>query len=280
MEREAKNAGITGSTLKIIALVTMIIDHIGVVIICPLCDASLWLDDGLVNSYEIMRTIGRMAFPIYCFLLVEGFKYTHDRTRYAIRLFIFALISEVPFDLAINGSVWQMSYNNVFFTLLLGFIAIVLLDKILKFKTNAARAKRDSVKSMAENGNDADNASEELAVESPQIRLVKGLIMAAVSLAIMFVAEEIVRCDYGASGVAAIVLLYLLKDNKMLAFTAAVIALAFLSNPIEIFAILMLIPLHFYNGKRGASLKYLFYAAYPVHLLILAGLAKFVFYPS
>ena len=79
---------ISQEMLKIIACVTMLLDHIGAT---------------MVSGYGL-RIIGRIAFPIYCFLLVEGFTYTRNKAKYAMRLFVFALISEVPFDLALNDS--------------------------------------------------------------------------------------------------------------------------------------------------------------------------------
>ena len=79
--------------LKLIAIITMLIDHIAAVLIPS--DTMLWL---------VMRCIGRLAFPIFVFLLVEGFHHTRDVKKYLLRLGAFALISEVPFDLAFYGT--------------------------------------------------------------------------------------------------------------------------------------------------------------------------------
>lgn len=106
MKNLIHNIQLTGSNLKLIAILTMIIDHVGYV---------------LFPEYIIFRIIGRVAFPIFCFLLVEGFFYTSSREKYMIRLFIFALISELPFDLCFFKNI-NSSYQNVFFTLFIGFL--------------------------------------------------------------------------------------------------------------------------------------------------------------
>lgn len=97
--------GLTGSDLKWIAILTMAVDHIGAV----LYPEMLW-----------MRYIGRIAFPVFCFLLVEGFHHTRNLRKYMIRLLLFALISEIPYDLAFYHTVWYPAKQNVFFTLAIG----------------------------------------------------------------------------------------------------------------------------------------------------------------
>ena len=122
--------GISGSTLKMIAIVTMVIDHIGAAVLARLlmvnglgeldqtnADAIMqWLsaNGALYWTYTVMRMIGRVAFPIFCFLLVEGFLHTHDVKKYAMRLGLFALISEIPFDLAFSDKILEFNYQNVF----------------------------------------------------------------------------------------------------------------------------------------------------------------------
>lgn len=99
--------GLSGSALKVIALVSMTLDHIA----CYLMDKSI--------AYDAMRTVGRMAFPIFAFLLVEGYTHTRSVRKYALSLFSFALVSDIPW--------WLLNHDNthnVFFTLLLGLVAI------------------------------------------------------------------------------------------------------------------------------------------------------------
>ena len=100
-------------TLKLLALVTMIIDHTGAV---------------LFPDYRWMRYVGRLAFPIYAFLISEGFVHTRNVNSFLSRLLVFALISEVPYDLAFNGEISLTSDMNVFFTLFLGLLALVLVE--------------------------------------------------------------------------------------------------------------------------------------------------------
>lgn len=110
MEDRKEMFGINGFTLKCIAMACMLIDHTGAV---------------LFPQYMILRVIGRLAFPIYCFLLVEGAMHTSNIRKYEMRLFGFALISEIPFDLAFRRGInWE--HQNVFFTLLLGVVAVDL----------------------------------------------------------------------------------------------------------------------------------------------------------
>ena len=97
--------GLTGSDLKWIAIITMAIDHLGAVLFPEL----IW-----------MRYIGRISFPIFCFMLVEGFHHTSNLKKYFLRLSVFALISEIPYDLAFYQTVWYPERQNVFFTLMIG----------------------------------------------------------------------------------------------------------------------------------------------------------------
>lgn len=126
--------GLSGSTLKLIAIITMLIDHIGAAVIARLLIAGQG-SEMLYKIYYAMRAVGRVAFPIFCFLLVEGFFYTGSRKKYALRLFGFALLSEIPFDLAFSGKILEFGYQNVFFTLLIGLLTIMLFDAVVKSRS-------------------------------------------------------------------------------------------------------------------------------------------------
>jgi hypothetical protein len=104
-QAEEKRIGLTSYQLKWIAILTMVADHVGAI---------------LYPEYMVFRYIGRIAFPIFCFLLVEGFFHTHDVIQYMKRLAVFALVSEIPFDLAFHGKLLEFTYQNVFFTLFFG----------------------------------------------------------------------------------------------------------------------------------------------------------------
>lgn len=247
--------GIPGSVLKIIAVVSMLIDHTAAALLRRILErlprwspVTMENVDAYYTLYLAMRGIGRMAFPIYCFLLVEGFTYTKSRAKYALRLFVFALVSEVPFDLAFNRSFFDMSYNNVFFTLLIGLLVMIAVDRI-----------REKLPFDLHSGGRA------IAVSAGRTAAAAAVLLTGCALA-----EYVLCTDYGACGVLAIFALYVLKEQRMAGFVLAVAVLALLSDLSELAALFMLIPLYFYNGKRGMQMKYFFYAFYPVHLLILS----------
>ena len=100
---EQKKFGVSGSTLKIMALVIMLIDHIGAVIVMRTMSAPGFDHDFWGSLYWPLRYVGRLAFPVFCFLLVEGFSYTSNVKKYLGRIILFALISEIPVDLALTG---------------------------------------------------------------------------------------------------------------------------------------------------------------------------------
>ena len=134
------NAGrpFSGSTLKWLAIFLMFIDHVGASLIevfllngyhnSPL--AGMVADQAFWWSVDtVLRRIGRSAFPIFCFLLVEGAIHTHDSRRYAVRLALFAALSELPFNLALHNTVFWWNHQNVFFTLLLGLLVIRVFQR-------------------------------------------------------------------------------------------------------------------------------------------------------
>ena len=243
---------LSGYELKIIALATMLIDHIGAVVLWRYMEATGQYSDWIVTEYQLLRYIGRMAFPIYCFLLVEGFLHTRNVGKYALRLGIFALLSEIPFDMAFNYSYWDPSSNNVFFTLFIGLLLVWGISVVEKFYEFWMEKKLDA--------------------------FIGGLATVAVGVLMvvpaMFLAEKVLCTDYGMAGVVAILVLYLFRKNRYLAFTLSIMALGvLLSNSSEYLALIMLYPLSLYDGTRGDRggkiHKWLFYGFYPVHLLVL-----------
>ncbi len=248
-----RKKGITGSTIKIIAIVSMLIDHIGAGILGRLVVTSGYMEvavsgdmnaalqwmaenGALFYTYGIMRMIGRLGFPIFCFLLVEGFQRTHDVKKYALRLGIFALVSEIPFDLCFNGRVLEFGYQNVFFTLFLGLLTMIAFDWIAKKEWAADRKLNTVVK----------------------------VIFSAAALAVGAGVAHFLKTDYAAKGVLCIMVLYLFRRKKPMQIAAGCIAFLW-----EVTAPLAFIPVGFYNGERGLKMKYFFYAFYPVHLLLI-----------
>ena len=242
---------INGYDLKMIALVTMLIDHVGAVLLWRYIEATHGYSDGvLMGIYEFTRYIGRMAFPIYCFLLVEGFLHTRSVGKYALRLGIFALISEVPFDLALNQKLWRPGSNNVFFTLLIGLFLIWGISKVEIFYKFWKEKKLDAF-----------------------IGIVAALAVAVLMVVpALFLAEIILASDYGMGGVLAILALYMFRNYTAIGYVLATIVLYIFAGSSQIFALIMLLPLGLYDGTRGEQgyiEKYLFYGFYPLHLLLL-----------
>ena len=232
MEEQGKNMIpdrykiLSGSALKCIALVTMIIDHIQGHLLSNLDIVLMRLGEITVTLNSLLHKIGRIAFPIYCFLLVEGFLHTHDRRKYGANLLLFALISEIPWNLEHNGTLLYAK-QNVFFTLFFGYLGLCCIEALR---------------------------------EKPRVQL-------AALLALTLTATYF-RADYGVAGFGFILLLYCLRNHKIL---QAVLGCCFLSS--RWIAGLAFIPINLYNGKRGfirgRFLKYAFYAAYPLHLFII-----------
>lgn len=249
-----RKRGISSAVLKNIAVVTMLIDHIGAVIVTRLLIQNglyeamvdqevyaAWMaqNGGMYGSYMAMRIIGRVAFPIYCFLLVEGFRKTSNVKKYLGRMFLFALISEVPFDLALSGRPWNMQYQNVFFTLLIGLLVIAGLR-------------------MAEQW----LAGTEIWRRVVRVGLYAAIIIAGSALAL------VLKTDYSFKGVLAITVLYLFRNQKKTQIWAGVVVFL-LMDGLEMIAAFSFLLIRFYNGTRGKQNKYFFYFFYPVHLLLL-----------
>ncbi len=126
--------GLSSSTLKLFACITMLIDHTGGSVVLhllnqPAIRANTVRYNQILSVYTVMRQIGRLAFPIFCFLIVEGYYHTHDVRKYMRRLFVFSLISEIPFDLALKPSWFYPLKQNVYFTLLIGLWTIWTMDQ-------------------------------------------------------------------------------------------------------------------------------------------------------
>ena len=110
--------GLSGSSLKVIAIVSMTIDHLGLYMLGGDDPASASV------TYHLMRMVGRLAFPIFAFLLVEGYVHTHNIRRYIMNLLVAAVISDIPWML-LGG----YDSHNVMFTLLLGLMAVSFIDR-------------------------------------------------------------------------------------------------------------------------------------------------------
>lgn len=239
MTQNLKKIRLTGFGLKYIAMASMTIDHIGAVFL-P------------VNSqlYPLFRGIGRIAFPIFCFLLAEGFLHTSNQKAYLGRLLIFAFISEIPFDMAFFrfpfNTGWSVlsSHQNVFFTLAFAFFAMHMLDKYWF------------------------------------INRLTGLAW----LIVAGILAEWFHFDYGLAGVMVVTIIFICKRfcpeiPPLFAYILAVACL-FSTHSLSAMCVVLAIPfLLLYKGEKGNPLprglnfpaaKYLFYIYYPLHLTVIA----------
>ncbi len=231
--------GLSANMLRLIAVLLMLSDHV-------------WAT--YMSFGDWMTYIGRMAFPIFAFQIAEGFVHTKNVKKYILRLLGFAVVTEIPFNLFYSSRTFNPYHQNVLFTLLLGLLAIALIDAVKKERT-------------------AKNIAKTVAL----------LLLIAIASVIGFV-------DYGFNGVLMVVMFYLFRDFPF-AWLAQLVAMilinivffegqvipfeAFGHNfeiPTQGFAVFSLIPIWLYGGKKGISnkvLQYGFYAFYPVHMLIL-----------
>jgi len=242
---------LNANLLKLIAVVAMILDHTARSIMQPMIlsgiassadedamNAFLTNNATLISLEDVFCGIGRIAFPIFCFFIVEGLVHTKNVKKYMIRLGILAVLSEIPFDLALTGEMFFWGKQNTLFTLLIGLVVITGINTVLTVYES------DRTKKMM------------------------------LSLAfLMFgtIAAHFCNTDYGAIGVLVIAAMYLFRgDNLRSSFVGGIILMLGYSN--ELYAIFAVIPIYFYNGLKGKDSKIIqwaFYLFYPVHLLVL-----------
>lgn len=316
-ETAALQKPMTGFHLKLIALTTMFIDHIGAV---------------FFPQVTLLRVIGRISFPLYAFLIAEGCRYTRDRGKYALGLGVFALISEIPYDLALHpefleNGLWGRNFffqTNIFYTM---FFAVASVHIFEVLRRSARRIQLASLGGFAgvyllcqllDNlGLSANGGTwliytlylEHLVTlsyhplliwvccmlekrsckeEKPDIL---SNILAAGPLLVALLCANLYGASYGAWGVLLMFLLYLAKSRRAQAgvLTAWVLCYyglravgqalqGYLSLPYMLGRVVLALAaaalVYFaYNGQRGKPVnKWIFYAAYPVHLGILAAL--------
>ena len=311
-ETLATRKPLTGYHLKLIALITMFIDHIGFV---------------FFPQVHALRVIGRVSFPIYAFLIAEGCRYSHDRTLYALRLGLFALISEIPYDLALYPDYFKLGglgrnffeYTNVFYTLCMGVAAIQLFETLRRRSRKAQLAAVGGtvgffvllillnipnlllyvpfvwfvgpvyVLALLWWCRWMEQRSGKNAWEKPGWL---SNVLAFIPILLLLWETEVFMSSYGAFGVFIIFLVFLPKRRWM---QCAVLALGMFyhygwdalntllkGRPVldgsyvlakTVVAVAAAVLIYFaYNGQRGKKAKWGFYAAYPAHLAILAAI--------
>lgn len=296
--RERRWQFLTSYGIKWIAIITMVIDHVAAIIIWQIygdvwrsgarADAAAWYD-----LYLLMRHIGRIAFPLFCFLLAEGFAHTRSKPKYAWRLFLFALIAEWPYDFALYGTGFELvAHQNVMFTLLVSFLALWggealggLIDRALARRraaagsTAGARLGAHGVPAVA--AGSALSATQDTApaaVRSAERGLTLPIILCTVALILVgAVLADVTEMSYHAFGVLLCGALYLGRRFRLLQIVLGALLVAWYcwdhADLFESYAIIGLVLLLFYNGRRGRSMKWFFYVFYPAHLLIIAAIA-------
>lgn len=235
---------LSGSTIKIIAVITMFADHFGQIVlkngIALNAPRQLFSDyefSILLNVIEVCNIIGSIAFPLFCFLLVEGFMHTHNLKKYIIQLGMFAVITEPIYDLSFNQSLFSLNQQNVLFTLLIGVLTLTLIKRC-------------------------------------NHHVISAIFLAGLSGFISY----FLKLDGWYYGIALITIFYLFHDYRGLKYIFVIVAMYVCGLDYSLHAILgpyflvsmsSLLIIAFYNGRRGLKMKYVFYLFYPCHLLIL-----------
>lgn len=222
-----------GAQLKYIAFLSMLIDHTNNALITPLLNGTGWL----LHLSNLFSILGRIAFPIFIFFIVEGFFKTSSRKRYLITLLAFGMISEVPFDMFTSKTFFSPYWNNMMFTLALCLITIWMIDSLKEKISNK--------------------------IVWHIVSIVVVAICSAVAMALSL--------DYDYHAIIVAYLFYIFYDRPVLGAV-----LGYLSIIKELYSFLGFGIVLTYNGERGRQYKWFNYLFYPVHILIL-GILRFYF---
>ena len=239
---------ISTAALHIIAMLLMLMDH-------------LWAT--LLPAQEWLTCVGRIAFPIFAFMSVEGYFHTHNFKKYLLRMLVFAVISEIPFDLMYGGTWFYPVHQNVIWTFILGLSGIHIMETVRK-------KKKTSV----------------FVLTATLVTIAGGLL------------GTLTMVDYYGIGVLTVFIFYFFRRRKWWCLIGQIAALYWvnvellggLMYPIRLFgmefefcqqglALLAIVPIWLYRGRQGyhsKSFQYFCYAFYPVHMLILVLILGFV----
>lgn len=244
-ENKSKYGGVTAFTLHLVAMGLMLCDH-------------LWAS---VLSWDPLTWLGRIAFPIFAFMLVEGYTHTRSVRKYALRLLAFALLSEIPFNFFCSGSWLYPFHQNVMWTLLLSLLCIHLIE-----------------------------------ITRRRGRLWLTILVCAGVGLLGYLVGFLAMLDYYGYGVLTVLIFYVFRGRKWYCLLGQLLLLGYMNFemmgglvvPVTLFgetheiaqqgmALLALIPIWLYRGKQGPhnrGIKYFYYAFYPAHLLVLALLSQ------
>lgn len=225
----------------------MLIDHITAMFVPQtgnvLFTLSLFEYQKEITWYVIGRSIGRIAFPLFAFLVVQGYLHTKNLKKYILRLSVFALLSELPYYYALCfDPVNHLSINrrNVIFTLLLGLITVAIIDHI-----------------------------HQTMLHSTIKTLLQVMALVGMSFLLIYIHGTYQEMGYGILLMAAF---YFGREHKKTLLLLFILTVGFLRGDIEFMAIIAAPFLYYYNGKKGPSFQYGFYIFYPAHLLLLCGI--------
>ena len=241
MKQRNNNLPLNAVALRLLALALMLLDH-------------LWATVAAGDWW--MTCAGRLAFPIFAFQVVEGYYHTSDFKRYLLRLGVFGLLSELPFNLMVAGGLIFPYHQNVMFTMLLGLLAVHAMER--------AVAARDF----------------------------NGRILCVLQLLLWILVGAMTFVDYGAYGVLTVLLFAAcrrLPYEKLFQLVGMVAIHVFwmegmhlpvlgMEFPLQGFAVLALIPIWLYNGEKGPRNRFVQYGSYlfyPAHMLILGLIGHF-----
>lgn len=238
---------LTSMALHLLAMALMLLDH-------------LWLV--LPGNVEWMTCLGRLAFPIFAFLTVEGFFHTKNLKKYMGRMLLFALLSELPFNLMMTGSLIYPFHQNVLWSFLIGLWLMWINEK--------AKAKKKAW----------------ISVVAGAGTVILGIVLGTLTMV-----------DYGYVGILTVLVFYFLRGKEWWHYAGQMLILVYLNKQLggvsyemsmlgvkfffqqQSLAVLALIPIWLYQGKQGPHnkvLQFAYYAFYPVHMLIIGLLVRFL----
>lgn len=246
--------GISQEGLKLLACVTMLIDHVGYALIYPVYQQHSIAGVHMISSvkllytaYLLLRCIGRLSLPVFAFLLMEGFHHTKNRKKYAIRLLIGAILSEIPYNLVVSGSLLWHYQQSIMITLVLGFLALIAME----------RCRKPAWKSVA--------------------------------MIPFAVVSELMNADYGWGGVVLIALFELTRtmyNRNLIRFFGMVVLFHYIPSvmlqfgnfavPMQALGALSMLFIAAYDGRKishSKAVQWAFYLFYPVHLAVLYGIS-------
>ena len=226
----------SGAQLKYIAFLSMLVDHVNKALMYPLLT-----ENGFLRYVsDVFDILGRVAFPLFMFFLVEGFFKTGNRFKYLLNLIVFGIISEIPFDLFQSAVLFQSNSNNVMFTLALALVMIWVIDEL----------------------------------KVPKSYIIPPVLWFPVSIIIVITVcllSMIWGLDYEYHGILIAYFFYIFRNNPILSIIGGYLSI--FKTPWALLGFGLTLT---YNGKRGKQNKILNYLFYPVHLLIL-GLLRLYF---